>query len=276
MSSIIDALKKSDQNRNNENNSDVNHINFSEATSQKSRRGFWLLVAVLLLIALAVFAWQQGWHSTIINRFQASPEPNGQPLVANEVQANKQAKNTSDQKAKVNQLVPPKQSEIKAKSKQLTQAATQPVTDSENSTAAIIPIKQNTVLTERKTKENEVDTLLPVNKGPTIKPITTADESETKVAIHSDKEGSRDQSLEPSLKQDYLLIHQIEYAIRKDIPNIKINIHIYDPEAENRMVLINGERFNIGDTIDDAVTIQDIVPEGIVVAFAGIEFLIPK
>jgi hypothetical protein len=42
------------------------------------------------------------------------------------------------------------------------------------------------------------------------------------------------------------------------------------------MVLINGERFNIGDTIEELVTIEDIVQEGVVVKFENVKFLIPK
>lgn len=271
MSSIIDALKKSDQNRNNENNSDLNHINFSKNADHKSRRGFWLLVLALLLIAFGVFGYQQNWHTDLMTYVKSwssqskitTPVADSSDLEKPEIQpdANK------NKNSQANQLTPPKQSEVKAQV-----AKNQAANDGSNNeiekltevkperdqAGNLTEVKDSiTVTTEEKTPPNEQ-----------IKPVVVANEAEANKA--------KDRSLEPKLKQDYLLIHQIDYAIRKDIPEIKINIHIYDPVPENRMVLINGERFNIGNTINETVSIEDIVQEGIVVTFEDIKFLIPK
>ncbi|VAW45185.1 hypothetical protein MNBD_GAMMA02-1037, partial [hydrothermal vent metagenome] len=66
MSSIIDALKKSDNNRTTESGANVNQIKFGNEQQPKSRRGFWLLVALLLLVVFGVFAWTQRWHHSAI------------------------------------------------------------------------------------------------------------------------------------------------------------------------------------------------------------------
>ena len=178
-----------------------------------------------------------------------------------------QLNNNTNPTAQVNQLIPPKQSEIKAQTKKINQKVKNP------------PSSAN------KEEPTQADAF--TNKNNQIKPVktpsvpATADTTEKIKPINdvikpTDSSKPKDRSLEPMLKQDFLLIHQIDYAIRKDIPEIKINIHIYDPEPDNRMVLINGERYNIGDTISESVDITDIVQEGIVVTYQDIKFLIPK
>lgn len=286
MSSIIDALKKSDQNRSHNNQADINNIKFSD-NPPKSRRGFWLLVIVLLLIAGGVFAWQQGWHQALMNLFgeQAATPETTQPMAkSSEVtkpaaSQNKQSSTPATQTNK--QLMPPKQSEIREKIElarieksdkgaPLTEAEDQTPTVSqvETTDSSIQPLKETPqkplkkILTDNKPRQ--------VAKQDDAKP--KSDESADRIA----KQNKTKQPADPVTEQDYLLLHQIDYAIRKDIPQIKINIHIYDPEPENRMVLINGERYNIGDTIEEVLTVSDIVKEGIVVSFASLKFLIPK
>ncbi len=280
MSSIIAALKKSDQSRNNDNHSDLNNIKFSDNHAPKSRRGFWWLIVLLLLLTFAVYAWQQGWHNRFMPVIQSSTLPNetkpvnenAQPANVEPVLETKQPSNT-----RLNQLNPPKQSEIKAQTEQVQKLKATPAT------AEIKPVEPKPNNEENKTTNNRAvpssevgevqNQILPVkqeenNQIKTNKPLVAVDKKKT--------EPAKDPSLQPKLQQDYLLIHQIDFAVRKDIPEIKINIHIYDPEPDSRMVLINGERFNIGDAIEESVSIVDIVPEGIVVAYDNIQFLIPK
>jgi len=278
MSSIIDALKKSDQNRNNENNSDLNNINFSNNTESQSRRGFWLLVVLLLLIAFAVFAWQQGWAAAISNYAKswssqtaaktkpamAKTQQTIQPVVKQEPIT----KNIHE-----NQLVPPKQSEIKAQTKKINQQQTQ----QEPVASSVVAKKEEMIAVKRESDQPTAIDKTKESISTTAKAGPTAEQSKPEQVVKKpDTDKPKDRSLEPTLKQDYLLLHQIDYVIRKDIPEIKINIHIYDPIPENRMVLINGERFSIGDTIAESVNIEDIVQEGIVVTFENIRFLIPK
>jgi general secretion pathway protein B len=278
MSSIIDALKKSDQNRTNGNQSDVNDINFSDSNTPKSRRGFWLLTLVLLLVAAGVFAWQQGWHQKLLTAFEnndpinesvekTSTTPTNQKPATKPVASQENKKAVINQATTNNQLVPPRQQEIKQKAELAKKQALNntKITVTEKQKQAEVKPQTLEVVESKKekinllgTSDNKQQQSKPEN--PSNKPVTQTVKSST----------------EPTLQQKYLLLHQIDFAIRKNIPNIKINIHIYDPEPENRMVLINGERYNIGDQIESIVTIKDIVKEGIVVAYENLEFLIPK
>ncbi len=277
MSSIIDALKKSDQNRNNDNNSDLNNMNFSDKPANKSRRGFWWLVTLLILVGFTVLAWQQGWHHDLTDYAKSwSSQPQATlPIADVKNTANPKVNETpKQQNVNLNQLVPPKQSEIKAQSEKIIQQQVSqnlPVgTDN--------PKKQTIVGVEKEDNQSSShkkieETITPITKEKPASPEAIKPMAENE---KPDTPNQRDSSLQPQLKQDYLLLHQIDFATRKDIPEVKINIHIFDPEPENRMVLINGERFNIGDTISESIEIVDIVQEGIVVTYDNITFLIPK
>lgn len=279
MSSIIDALKKSDKNRTNENKSGIDEINFSDTNKPKNRRGFWLLVLFLLVVAAGVFAWQQGWHHKILsvmdNNEQTTESAVPKPTVSKTkdskqtpkvAQKDKEPATVKNQTAK-NQLIPPQQKTIKEKAELARKKALSGVKDTQ--------LNNNKKPTEELATLAKVDTkseALKEVEAPAINQEQNNTENPTKKPITKQDKSS----LEPALKQDYLLLHQIDFAIRKNIPKIKLNIHIYDPEPENRMVLINGERYNIGDQIEDVLTVTDIVQEGIVVSYENIQFLIPK
>ena len=60
------------------------------------------------------------------------------------------------------------------------------------------------------------------------------------------------------------------------MPKIKLNIHVYDENPKNRIVVINGVRFAIGDLIEETVLVKDIVRSGVVLEMEDKEFLVPK
>jgi CHASE3 domain sensor protein len=288
MSSIIDALKKSDHNRNSESSAKLNAIKLGQNPPQKSKRGFWLLVLLLLLVAAGVYAWTQGWHNDLIQYSQnwtgETKEliADNNPTISSETKADSSQTNQSSEQTNANnQLTPPKQSVIKAKSAELrNKQDVPPLPDNKDN------------MTSSKTDENEIKPIVSGKNNKQAKATSDSEatdshldskklDSDRKIASQeepSDKEkkAKEEKALQPKRKQDYLLLHQIDFAIRKNIPTVKVNIHIYDPLPENRMVLINGERFNIGDTIEELVTIEDIVQEGVVVKFENVKFLIPK
>jgi general secretion pathway protein B len=276
MSSIIDALKKSDQSRHKDNTKQVSNINFSEQPAPKNRRGFWLLVALLLLIALAAFGWQQGWHHHLLGLWSAdNPQTSTHTQLQAQPQDNTEPANPPDRKARIiNRLTPPKQEDIKAQSRQIASQQATSQTDKKppaSAQTATVPANpgQPDALTvvENRTK---------ISDQPALKPLATDEKKPAKKDLANQNNASSGEELQPKLKQDYLYIHQLDFAIRKNIPNVKISIHIYDPEPENRMLMINGEKFAIGDSIEDLLTVYDIVPEGVILAYENIRFLLPK
>ncbi len=272
MSSIIDALKKSDDDRHGDGSSQVNQIKFGSEPTEPSRRGFWLLVLFLLLVALGVYGWQQGWHQVLLNQFNSNENTTtesatNQPVAseqANPAQAGSQQSTAETQNARpqTNKLTPPKPQEIKAKAQAATDttAARQQAVDGSSAQAG----DDQTAPTARPTAE----TTPTVSNKPT--------ESLTVVEKRDPVKEPERKMLEPTMTQDHLLIHQIDFAIRKEIPPIKLTVHIYDPEPEKRMILLNGNKYNVGDTIEEVITIEDITQDGVLLSFQGTRFLLPK
>lgn len=265
MSSIIDALKKSDDNRNADDSSSVNQIKFSDNEPPTSRKGFWLLVIILLLVAGGVFAWQQGWHNTIVANTKSlmGSDPQTSINTSSEPQISKPQQSTTPEKSTLenqNKLVPPKTTTV------IDRAAKQ----------------RNQEHTAQQTKKTEMANIeSPDIKATGIKVDESIDEivpveMKKDSTIVANKTSKSKNSKEPQLKQDYLLVHQIPFEIRKNIPPIKLSIHIYDPEPENRMVLMNGVKLGVGDVIEELVEIKDITKEGVVLKFESVEFLVPK
>lgn len=267
MSSIIDALKKSDKDRNHDQANSVNSIKFTDEKPKKSRKGFWLLVFILLLIAGGVFAWQQGWHHGAISKLKnmwSTPTIN-QTAKNNADSQPKTASKPISEKPTAQKLVPPKASDVKAKTTETKQRETVSREDKPRTQ----PIKDRGEKPAAKTKPDSVATT-----GPTSRPKPKTDEQPKTVKPVT--ETKPDKSLDPKLKQDHLLVHQIPFEIRKNIPPIKLNIHIYDPEPENRMVLLNGVKYAVGDLIEEVVEVKDITQEGVLLKFESVEFLVPK
>lgn len=277
MSSIIDALKKSDQNRNGDQVSQINNIKLGDQAKQSSKRGFWLLLFVLLIIAGGVLAWQQGWHHSAINYLKSwsSQSTDKQASTNKQMGATEpvtQSKPNNPQATANNQLLPPKQSDIKAQSKQVKMKQDKPGLVEKPETAVITPVdKTNNSKSQQiePLKQASQNTQLSQTNKPAEKNKDSSDNNQT-VSKNTET------SMQPTLQQDYFLLHQLDFSIRKNIPPVKLNIHIFDPNPDKRMVLINGEKYSIGDLIADVITVEDITKEGVIVKFQEYNILIPK
>lgn len=279
MSSIIDALKKSDDNRNTDGKSQVNAIKFSEQAKQNSRKGFWALVIVLLLVAGGVFAWQQGWHEKALGVIASSWSGDEQtPQVVAEDGSDKATNKVDepqDNSTAANKLIPPKTQAIKtisAASKTTVSSAdsepnvVKPTDDRSKSQSA----QRTKPSTEQQIKQQKDEmTIIAKREANTAKPTELEPVKNNKPAAKNKAESS-------SLQQDYLLVHQIPFETRKNIPPLKLSIHLYDPEAENRMIFLNGTKYGVGDLIEEVVEVIDITQEGVVLKFENLEFLVPK
>lgn len=297
MSSIIDALKKSDNNRTKDSGNNINQINFGNETKKPSRRGFWLLVLFLLLAAFGVLAWQQGWHRGLMayagNWFQTEQTTGPNKQTADN--SKKPAKSTPES-APSNKLTPPKADQVRAKSTATLSAKNKNnKVQSESANVENTNVENTNVKPNKQQGKQAKNNLVPAmdanaeTSGSPEQSTEPLDEQLTVVSNNRKKQqamaakkqakteiNQKDRSLEPNLKQDYLLIHQIDFEIRKNIPPIKLNIHIYDPEPENRLVMMNGIKFQVGDVIDEIVTVEEISQEGVVLSFENIKFLVPK
>ncbi len=62
---------------------------------------------------------------------------------------------------------------------------------------------------------------------------------------------------------------------RRTFPKIDINVHVYDPNPDDRFALIEMKRYSEGDTLSGGIVIKEITPEGFVVVYKRKTFLYP-
>jgi general secretion pathway protein B len=60
------------------------------------------------------------------------------------------------------------------------------------------------------------------------------------------------------------------------IPQLRLDLHVYAPRPEDRFVMINMHKVHPGETLPEGVHVDDITPEGAVLSYNGSRFLLPR
>jgi general secretion pathway protein B len=71
------------------------------------------------------------------------------------------------------------------------------------------------------------------------------------------------------------LIWELPYAVRRELPEIKLTMHVFANAPENRFVIINDARHVEGDEIDD-MKLLEIRSDGVLFEREGQRFLYPR
>ncbi|TVR95691.1 MAG: hypothetical protein EA418_07260 [Wenzhouxiangellaceae bacterium] len=73
---------------------------------------------------------------------------------------------------------------------------------------------------------------------------------------------------------EYVRAWELPLSIRRSMPELRLTIHVYSADESQRFVLVNGERFVVGDRLADGARLVDIRREGAVVDFRDYRFLL--
>ena len=65
-------------------------------------------------------------------------------------------------------------------------------------------------------------------------------------------------------------------AANGGLPDLRVDMHTYAPRPQDRFVLINMKKAREGDMVADGVRVESITPDGVVVSHNGAQFLLPK
>ena len=63
--------------------------------------------------------------------------------------------------------------------------------------------------------------------------------------------------------------------LRQAMPALHLDVHGYAPQPADRFVVINLQRYRIGDTLAAGPKVIDIVPQGVILESNGTRFLLP-
>lgn len=73
---------------------------------------------------------------------------------------------------------------------------------------------------------------------------------------------------------EYVRAWELPLSIRRNMPELKLTIHVYSRDEQRRFVLVNGQRFTTGDTITGGARLAEIRPEGAVIDYRDYRFLL--
>ena len=60
------------------------------------------------------------------------------------------------------------------------------------------------------------------------------------------------------------------------LPALRVDLHVYAANPQERFVLINMHRLHEGDTLPEGVHIESITPEGVVVSYQGVKYILEQ
>ena len=69
---------------------------------------------------------------------------------------------------------------------------------------------------------------------------------------------------------------QLPYNVRKELPDLKMSMHVYSATPAQRFVVLNGNRQVEGDELGGDVRVSEIRKDGVVLIFQGQRFIVPR
>lgn len=242
MSYILEALKKSEQERDRERGAlpDIKSVHAPTAVLQEEKRRWWPLVLILLLViagAAGTFVYLSYFKTQTVTTEQELATSAG----------------TGDQ------TTPEKSQGSKSQAKTTT-------SDRPKSTSKSEPQKKSAAVEEQK-QPSVVFSKQPLQHDDVIGNV---DEQQKRAAASQAKQ--LQESAESESSVEVIAISDIPDNVRKNIPGIAFEGHVYSSVPERRSIMINGHKRREGDTIGEDLTVREITPVGAEFEFQGYRF----
>lgn len=253
MSYILEALKKSEQERGAGNIPSVQTVHSSSLLYRKEKPARWpyiLIIAVLLNIAIiGYFIYMQQSRST-----------------AMVTQAN-HTENVADHSATVTTT---------AITKQQKKISSQPVTNT-LTTAQFETANNRTIIKNRQkslSKNNEnsssiqhIEKLTQTNVATQSSVKTVAAGKTTPPVIPATEAGNTDISTPVVIEE-----RDLPEAIKRELPSLTISSHVYSDNPQQRSMVINDQSFEEGDYVMDGLILYKITPDGAIFKYKDLLF----
>ncbi|KPJ95151.1 MAG: hypothetical protein AMJ55_04595 [Gammaproteobacteria bacterium SG8_15] len=242
MSYILDALKKSEQERQRGNVPDIKSVhNTAAASDSETRRSWWLYLFVLvLLVNGAIFAV---------------------------VYLDDSGENTTD--------LGIQEPELAAFNPEVTSddAAQSTVESVQAKTPETVSQEPATQVNQELTPQQQSQPKVIFSKEPLD---MSTDSVNLNAALSGNAEQAEDEPLSTSQAveevEPAVLIAELPASVRQKIPNIEFAGHVYSNSVERRSVMINGKKMREGDVVGSGLILQTITPEGAEFEYEGYRF----
>lgn len=273
MSYILNALRKSEQERQASQSPALENSIQETTESKKPRWVFWLIAAVILGNALFLIVFSSSQQSHVPNGHLSSEKPKAKPIIPN-ADIKPKSKKTATATAP---LLKPKDANAASTSK----------TERHPKSPSIAEILQAKKLEQtkkqrlHKPKKPAIELTRAVVPAPPQAPIAVikpppAINTNHKAAPNTTGIASTPEPpVKPAVRQ-YLQFKELPFEFRREVPNLNINVYVYAEEPAERFVLINMVKYKAGQKITPGMKLVEIQPESLLVKFKNKTFRIPR
>jgi general secretion pathway protein B len=70
-------------------------------------------------------------------------------------------------------------------------------------------------------------------------------------------------------------LRELPRAFRESLPEVRITVHVYDPDPRARMVRINRRKLREGQRTKSGLQVDEITPTGLIVTYKNTQFRMP-
>lgn len=286
MSYILEALKKSQRERELGQVPDLSTETFTDSTERESSVNPWIIGSVImallaLLVALyAVFGLQSGKPETPVVT-AAEPVPEQQALVAPVVKESQ----IENKASAVQEVPPPAEATMKPASGMA--AASEPATRAAatgEKTEMPAPVEKSTLASSGNKpsgRQSELDKIRQEyarmqaeEKQLARKPAPPKLEKRKPVVAAAS--GLSTTSPAPPVQSEHPLIHELPTDMQSRIPPRNIILQSYSDDPEQRFVILNSTKLYQGQSTVDGLQVLEIRMDGLLLEFEGRKFFQPR
>lgn len=253
MSYILEALKKSEQERERGNVPDIKSIHSSNevATDDRKRRWWPYFLVLVVLINGAIFG--------VV--YLGGEDSN----TASQVSDEQQVASLSDKNTVANDFAVAEKPKQAAPSQQQP-SQQQPSQQQPSQQQKTVPPSKSA--TESKPQPKVIFSKEPLDMSGDVFIADGADDNASQSA--SIDSSSTQESIKENIQT--MLISELPDNVRQSIPNIEFAGHVYSTSAERRSVMINGRKMREGDAVNADLFLHAITPEGAEFDYQGYRF----
>jgi general secretion pathway protein B len=71
-------------------------------------------------------------------------------------------------------------------------------------------------------------------------------------------------------------LREMPNEFRRKLPELVVNVHLYSANETENLVYINNQQLRRGEQLAGGIRVEEIVPEGVVLSYAGTLFKLPR
>jgi len=283
MSYILDALKKSDLERKRREPPGLQTVHqVYSAPPERQRTKFFVIFLSLLIVLCLVIVSGTIWFKRKSPSVSIS-EQNGKEALSQHSTLpinNDEPERLSENVAE--KLVPVTRTEKKSPAKAPVNVFSDIKTTAQK---VVVPVekkedmtKENTALlnagfNSTSTKDLQDDRSLQPQRLPVESKINAAEKTKTPATPIADKQLTKfDNPVE--MEEEILYFKELPLAVQRNIPEIKMEGHVYAEDPSLRMIIINNKIVHEGDLVQGTLYLEEITWEGVVLRHDTTRFCI--